>query len=284
MDAQAILDALLSRGAMFEVKPGGRLCVEVPDPDELEDVDIALIRQHKAALIELLSRPGPIWYVDRNGQVTRDATAADLIADRGPEPVDSAPDDHLMGAHEVISDTDRDYDLNERAAIQEEGCNLTVKVSAYDLLQSLKARNARVTVHPGGADVEGVELSDVDAGLVREHNTMLSRWILQRMIRKQTGIKVEIAQWAGFMLPEPDWYAGFRPESAYEVTFSELVAPTPELLGLWALVMDHPPRLYRTPWRAAHGFLRTFKRHQATVRRYRRFGKLKPPDGLAVAG
>jgi hypothetical protein len=210
----------------------------------------------------------PVWYVDRNGEITTDATAADLIADLDPEP----------------TDTDADYDANERAAIQEEGCTLTVEVSAYDLLQTLKAKGVRITVHPGGAYVEEQDrLSDIDAKLVRQHNTMLSRWILQKVIRDNTDIKVEIAQWAGFVLPEADW-PGRAPRSAYQVTFPVPVAPTPELEGLWALVMDHPPRLYRSPWRAAQGFLRTWKRHQATVRRYRRFGKLKPPGGLAVVG
>jgi hypothetical protein len=40
---------------------------------------------------EGVSAKSSIWYVDRAGRVTRDATAADLIADRGPKPTDPAP-------------------------------------------------------------------------------------------------------------------------------------------------------------------------------------------------
>src|SRR5262249_41975786 len=61
----------------------GRLVVEAGDGDEFDDIDVALIRQHKEELIDLIFCP---------------------------------PDD-----------TDSDYDLNERAAIQAEGCTLTVE-------------------------------------------------------------------------------------------------------------------------------------------------------------
>jgi uncharacterized protein YqgV (UPF0045/DUF77 family) len=239
MSAQAILDALRSRGATFDITEEGRLCVEIDRADdEIEDADLAMIRLHKEELIELLFLGGGV---------------------------------------------NEDYDANERAAIQQEGCNLTVRVGAHDLLETLKAKGAKLGVHPMGAVVEGVELSDIDAELVRRHDRMLSRWILAGVIRDRTGIEVEIAEWTGRALPDPGGL-GCRPSSAYQVTFDELVAPSPELLGLWALVMDHPPRLHRTPWRAAMAFLRTWKRHQATIRRYRRFGKIKPPGGLAVAG
>jgi hypothetical protein len=86
MDAQLILDALRSRGATFDFSLDGRLCVEVPEPDELEDVDVEMIRQHKDELIDLI----------------------------------------------CCDDTDADYDRNERAAIQEEGCTLTVEIPEPD--------------------------------------------------------------------------------------------------------------------------------------------------------
>ncbi len=105
------------------------------------------------------------------------------------------------------------------------------------------------------------ELDDADVKMIREHKMMLMRWSLASIIEKQTGFPVEIAEWSGIVLPEPDAFWECRPDSVYQVVPEDLVPDDPAHSGFWALVYDHPPRLYRTPLRAAAGFQKAWNRH-----------------------
>jgi hypothetical protein len=143
-------------------------------------------------------------------------------------------------------------------------------MTADDLLESLQSRGARAEVLPTGGLVIEVddnhELDDADVEAIREHKTMLVRWVLASIIEKEVGFEVEIAEWTGRVLPEPDW-PGERPRSVYQVIPSSLESPVPDHEGFWALLYDHPPRLYRTPLRATEGFLRAWDRHLDRLRR-----------------
>jgi hypothetical protein len=142
-------------------------------------------------------------------------------------------------------------------------------MTAYDLLESLRSRDAWLEVLPTGGlavEVQGDhELDDADVEAIRQHKTMLVRWALAAIVGKQVGLEVEIAEWTGRVLPEPDW-PGLRPRDAYQVVPSDLMPADPALEGFWTLVYV-TPRLYRTPLRATKGFIRAWNRHLERLRR-----------------
>jgi len=168
------------------------------------------------------------------------------------------------------------------AAIVAGGCNPAVDLDAHDLCLWLGKQNALFECTPRGLYVTGVVLSDHEFDLVIRHRQMLERWTIAAIVQRELGVSVDVVWWSPALLPRSE-RIGDRPTDAWQVIPRDLVAPTPELEGLWALLYDHGPRLYRTPWRAMHGFLESWKQHATTTRRRRRFGTL-PLTRKGVAG